>query len=127
MVSVLAALTFSGLQGLTRLRDYWAVSAARAAVQELVREARMRAVARGGARIILDAPRSEVRVESGSVVLRRASLDADFGVHLDLGRVQTATLVVGPAGVGRMAARSVDLTRGHAQQRIVISAYGRVR
>ncbi len=127
VVGVLGLLSVAAVRGLARLRDHWAVAAAEAAAGELVREARMRAVARGGARVIVDAVRDLATLEAGTVELRRVSFSADYGVDVDLGRLDVATIVLDPAGLGRLAGRSIDLTRGHARRRVVISGYGRVR
>lgn len=127
VVALLAALSLVGVHGLARLGDHWGVQAARGALSELIREGRRRAVARGGAQVVLSTPTDEARLETGGVVLRRIGLLDDFGVHLDLGASNEVTLSFDPSGVGRMASRSIGLGRGDARARIVVSSYGRVR
>jgi flavin-dependent dehydrogenase len=127
VVTLLTSLSFAGLHGFSRLRDRWAVQGARAALAELIRETRVRAVARGGARVVLSAANHEARLEASGVVLRRLLLREDFAVVLDLGGREEVELVFDASGVGRLASRSIGLARGGAQARIVVSSYGRVR
>ncbi|MEQ9570350.1 MAG: hypothetical protein RLN75_09190 [Longimicrobiales bacterium] len=130
LVVVLALLGLLGglaARGFGLLRDRWAVTGARNALTQLVREARGRAVARGGARLSVSTIRGDARRESGGVILRTLDLGHEFGVGIDLGGVAEAHLVFDPAGVGRMASRSIDLARGSSRDRIVVSTYGRVR
>ena len=127
VVTLLTSLAVAGLHGFSRLRDRWAVDGARAALSELIRETRVRAIARGGARVVLSASSHEARLEAGGVVLRRLLLQDDFSVALDLGGTEEVDLVFDAAGVGRLASRSVGLARGGATARIVVSSYGRVR
>lgn len=126
-LALLALVAGVAGQGLTTLRDRWAVTGARNALAQLVREARGRAVARGGSRVLLSATRHEAVLESGTNVLRTLALQGEFGVRLDLGGAADATLIFDPAGVGRMASRTVTLVRKSATDRIVVSAYGRIR
>ena len=127
VVALLASLSVAGLHGFSRLRDHWAVDGARSALAELIRETRVRAVARGGARVVLSAVGHEARLESGGDVLRRLMLMDDFAVRLDLGGSEEVELVFDASGVGRVASRSLGLARGGANARIVVSSYGRVR
>jgi flavin-dependent dehydrogenase len=127
VVTLLTSLSFAGLRGFSRLRDRWAVQGARAALGELIRETRVRAVARGGARVVLSASTHEARLEAGGVVFRRLLLQEEFAVTVDLGGPEEVELVFDASGVGRLASRSVGLARGAAQARIVVSSYGRVR
>lgn len=126
-LSLLALLLASGLRGGTALRDRWATAGARDALIALVREARSRAVERGGAVVVLDDSTHLARLESGGHALRELRLASEFGVHLDLGARDEVHLVFDAAGVGRMASRSLHLTRGTSSARLVVSTYGRVR
>lgn len=127
VVALFAALAFAGLRGFARLSDHWAVNGARSALAELIRETRVRAVARGGARVVLSAADHQARLEVGGGVVRRVMLLDDFAVRLDLGGSEEVQLVFDASGVGRLASRSVGLARGGANARIVVSSYGRVR
>lgn len=120
-------LASGGIVALHRLASAGGVSAARQAVAALVREAQGRAVARGGARIVLEREGGRASLEAGGAVLRALSLGDEFGVRLDLGGAEAVELVFDPAGVGRMTARTLGFERGGARSRLVISAYGRVR
>lgn len=116
-----------GVRGLAPLRDRWGVVGARDALAQLIREARGRAVARAGSRVVVSAVRGDATLESGGVALRTVDLAREFGVTIDLGGRTEARLVFDPAGVGRMASRTLVLVRGGSRDRLVISTYGRVR
>src|SRR5690606_37502665 len=109
------------------LRDRFATQGAREALLQAVREARGRAVARGGATLIVDAQRSEVWLAAGAESLRHLHLGEDFGVALALGAADEARLVFDAAGIGRMTSRTIELRRGRARAEVVVSAYGRAR
>ncbi|MEK9504928.1 GspH/FimT family pseudopilin [Gaopeijia maritima] len=126
-LSLLSLLLASGLRGGTALRDRWATAGARDALVALVHEARSRAVERGGAVVVLDASTHVARLESGGDSVRQLRLASEFGVQLDLGARDEVRLVFDAAGVGRMASRSLHLTRGASSARLVVSTYGRVR
>lgn len=126
-LALLAIFLSLGIRGGAGLRDRWATEGARTALLQAVRETRARAVARGGATLIVDADRAEVWMELGHDSLPPLRIGDDFGVSLDLGTTGEARLVFDAAGVGRMASRTIQLRRGRAQAAVVVSAYGRVR
>lgn len=126
-LSLLGLLLAIGMRGGAVLRDRWAITGAREALIELVHEARARAVERGGATVVLDAGAHLVRLEAGGDSIRRLPLRTDFGVELDLGAREEVRLVYDAAGVGRMASRTLALTRGRTTVRLVVSTYGRIR
>lgn len=126
-LSLLALLLSPALRGGSALRDRWATASAREALVELVHEARSRAVERGGAVVVLDASTHIARLEAGGDSLRQLWLGSEFGVEVDLGARDEVRLVFDAAGVGRMASRSLHLTRGGSAARLVVSTYGRIR
>lgn len=124
LVGVLLSLA---LRGGIALRDRWATEGARESLLQAVRETRARAVVRGGATLVVDAARAELRLETAADSLRRFPIGSDFGVTLDLGTTDEARLVFDAAGIGRMASRTIELRRGRARTAVVVSAYGRAR
>ena len=128
VLALLGILSAAGLNGVVQLRDRWAVLGARDALAALVRDARGVAVARGGSSVRLGSSPAEAFLEVRAGPLRSLSLAREWGVGLDLGNAaQEVVLGFDPAGVGRMSARTLRLTRGRAEAVLVVSGYGRVR
>jgi hypothetical protein len=116
------------LRGAGTLADAWAVRSARDALAGVVREARGVAVARGGVEIWLEAEPARAGIIAGLDSVRTLPLASEWGVTLALGGGSDALrLRFDPAGVGRMASRTLRLTRGGSEAHLVLSAYGRVR
>jgi prepilin-type N-terminal cleavage/methylation domain-containing protein len=124
---LMGLLSVAGLQALSRLQDLWGVSGASTAVAGLIREARFRAVARGGAWVRLSSDSATVALGAGGTILRKVDLEGDFGVALDLSGAAAVVLAFDPAGVGRMTSRTLRFRRGSVVGRLVVSSYGRVR
>ncbi len=124
---VMGLLSAAGLRAIHRLESAWAVRGASIAVAGLIREARFHAVARAGARVRLSAVPAQGVLEAGGMPLRTVDLGGEFGVTLNLSGAAEVVLVFDPAGVGRMASRTLYLRKGGAERRLVVSSYGRVR
>jgi hypothetical protein len=125
---LMGTFTAAAIRGSARLRDRWAVAAARDALAGVLREARGVAVGRGGATVTLLASPAEIVLASSADVVRRIDLAREWGVGLDLGVGRTRVdFHFDAAGVGRMAARTVRVTLGRAEAVLVVSGYGRVR
>lgn len=126
-VSLAAFVLGAGLPAARRSVDRMAVVGAREAMVGMIVRARSEAVTWGGARVVLDASAGTVRVETSSGVVDALDLGAAFRVRLDLGGSRTeAHLTFDGLGIGRIASRSVQVTRGSAAAGIVVSSYGRV-
>lgn len=126
---LLAALAGSVLlRGGRDLRDGMAVVAAREAVAGLVAEARVHAVARGGAVVRIEGGPWRASAEAGDSVLRSVALEEELGVLVTLTRGRTATeLRFDALGLGQVASETVRFRRGDVERALVISGYGRVR
>lgn len=111
-----------------RLGDRAAVVSVREEIVRALARARSAAVASGGGSITLVARPPSVRIETGSVVLRRLPIAYDAGVTIELnaGRDST-TLRFDRLGIGRFANGTVTIRRGEAVASLVVSSYGRVR
>jgi len=110
-----------------RLSDAAAVAVAREEVVAVLGEARVRAMAAGGAAvtIVADPPglRTEARGWAGRVVLDDAGK-----VRLELGGGRDSTEVRFDAlGIGRFANQTIVLRQGRASATLVVSSFGRVR
>ena len=110
------------------VRERLSVIGAREELVGLITWARGEALRRGGSSLIIIRNPAEVRVEAEGEILHRADLGATWRVEMVLsGGRSSVELRFDASGLGRMAARSVTLTRGSAIARLIISAYGRVR
>jgi hypothetical protein len=128
-VLLLVALAVSALLPAGRaLRDRMAVVAAREAVAGLVAEARMAALAHGGATVHLQAGPWRAWAQVEDSVLRLVPLESGLAVNVELSRGRTATDIQYDAlGLGQVASETVRFRRGDAVRALVISGYGRVR
>lgn len=114
---------------LQHARDLMATRAARDYLLTQLALARVAAPAHGGAEVVLDTAAAQVLVRSAARVHSRSSLRDHFGVELTFPgqAAATATLRFDALGLGRMASRTVAVSRGRARAHLSISAYGRAR
>lgn len=78
--------------------------------------------------MIINRNPAEIRIEAGGEILHRVDIGVIWRTELALsGGRPSVELRFDALGLGRMAARSVTLTRGSAVARLIISAYGRIR
>jgi hypothetical protein len=128
-VLLLLTLGVSFLEPVARkMRDRFAVVAAREAVASLVAEARIGGVQRGGAVVTLEAEPSRASLDVAGLTPRSVALERDLGVRVSLGRSRSRTeLRYDALGLGRVASETITFLRGGAEAALVISAYGRVR
>lgn len=126
---VLAALAGSAFLPRARdLRDGLAVVAAREAVAGLLAEARVHAVARGGATVHVRAEPWTAWAEVADSVVRSVALEEELGVTVVLSRGRAATeLRYDALGLGQVASETLLFRRGDAGRALVVSGYGRVR
>lgn len=126
---LILALGVSFLEPTARtMRDHLAVVAAREAVASLVAEARIGAVQRGGAVVVLEAAPWRASLDVSGLAPRSVALENDLGVRVGLTRGRTETeLRYDALGLGQVASETVTFRRGGAEAALVISAYGRVR
>ena len=109
--------------------DTVAVIAARDEIFATAARARALAVARGGAVLVLDATRNSVWIDAGGAPIELPTdFEREFGVRLSLDGTQAVAEVAFDAlGVGRVASRTIRITRGSVAARLTISAFGRLR
>lgn len=111
------------------LRAHAAVRSARDAAASTFERARSLAVARGTARVTVDAAAGTITIESpigiaAGAVLRLADT---WGVAVGMAGVPTAVLDFNAIGLGVVASRTITITRGSAQAGLTVSSFGRVR
>jgi Tfp pilus assembly protein FimT len=111
-----------------RQRDRALVVGAREAVVGLLAEARLAAVASGGASVRITVSAATAEALAGGLPLRTAALGAEFGVAVALsGAATEVELAYDGLGLGRMASQTITFRRGSEVAELVVSAYGRVR
>ncbi|MEX2528998.1 MAG: GspH/FimT family pseudopilin [Gemmatimonadota bacterium] len=106
--------------------DQLQVVQAREEVLALFSRARMEAVSRGGAGVLVLPAQGRVLLLDGVLVLAQVELDPR-GVDLTAQGNPGATIRFrfDSMGLGRVASRTLWLSRGEASSRIVISSFGR--
>jgi hypothetical protein len=108
-----------------------AVRGARDTLGVGVARARIAAVARGGAALIvdLDEARFWVEASAGDTVGMPVDLAARYGILLELdgAPAERVTLRFDGLGIGRVTNRTFQFRRGRAESRLTLSAYGRPR
>lgn len=134
LLEVAAALLLMGVSlgiAVPRVRalvDRSAVLGAREALVGLVGEARVRAVAHGGATVWIRTRPATALLEAGGDSVRLLRLEEDFGVALAFPGTRTqVALRFDGLGLGRVSSETVRITRNGREARMVVSAYGRVR
>jgi len=128
LLALAALLLGLAWPGARAARDAYAVRAARTETVDALARTRALAIARGGAALSALADSALLHVvDAADSVHVRVDL-RPLGVELDGGAgVDSFRVVYDGLGLGRVASRSIRLTRGRAEARITVSAYGRVR
>lgn len=128
-VLLMAAIAASAILPAGRaLQDRLAVVAAREALAGLVAQARMEAMAHGGATVTLKAAPWRAWAEVADSAFGHLALEEDLSVTVELPRGRTLTeLRYDPLGLGQVASETVRFRRGDASTALVVSGYGRVR
>lgn len=128
VVVLVAVIVGAGGPAVQELSDRAAVSAAREALVGLVAEARVLAVARGGATVVIEQrPPAAFVLQDGGIV-RSLKGRMPSAIVLDLGRNRERLVLSYDAlGLGRVASATVTLRLRDTERTLVISSYGRVR
>jgi len=110
------------------LMDRMAVLGAREATIGLFHRVRMRAVAEGGARLVVEISPPAMRIVIGESSVGSEELVLDNGVELALSRNRTVVEFTFDAmGLGRVASQTLRFSRGRAQADLVVSSFGRIK
>jgi prepilin-type N-terminal cleavage/methylation domain-containing protein len=127
VLTLLGLVTTVLLSAARHQLDRMAVLGAREEVAGLFHRARAEAIARGGARLFLEADPASAVLSAGDEVLARAHLKAEYGVALTLSSSRPeADLSFDALGLGRVASQTLRFARGRAEVRLVVSSLGRV-
>jgi hypothetical protein len=128
VVLVLLGLAFGHLLSAARYQlDRMAVLGAREDLVGLFHRARMEAIARGEAEVILRSSTSLGVLLTGEDTLARAPVGRRYGIELRLSRGRDeARLRFGPLGLGLVASQTLHLSRGESEASLVVSSMGRV-
>lgn len=111
--------------------DRSAVRGARDALAAGVAHARVVAVARGGAVVVVEPEAARFRVETwdGDLAGEPVDLAARYGVRLEVrgGETDEVALHFDARGIGRVANRTFVFRRGGAEAGLTLSGHGRAR
>ena len=109
--------------------DSLAVSAARDEVTAAGARTRALAVSRGGATLVIDPAGNQVWIEvRGTPYALPTDFRNEFGVAISVDGTDTVSEITFDAlGIGRVASRTIRITRGNAEAKLTISAFGRLR
>lgn len=131
VLSILGVLLGISYPALRRGLDGVAARGARDALGLGVARARVVALARGGAVLVVDLPGARFWVEAaaGDTVGAPVDLAARYGVRLtiDGSGAERIALRFDGLGIGRVTNRTFHLRRGGVEARLTLSAYGRPR
>lgn len=134
LLEAVTALTLLGLiistaaPALGGLRDRATVNASREALAGLIAEARVLAVARGGATVHVRRAPPAAWVSVADSVVRSLPGGVTDGVTLALsGGRDEIRLRYDALGLGRVASSTIRIRRGGVEGALVVSSYGRVR
>ena len=127
-LALLCVVLGIALPPVARWRDDAAVRAARDEIAAELAAARMAAVARGGAGLVVDPVTGRVWVVSGAGRAGEAiDVAGRYGVRLRVGPGGPVLIAYDALGIGRLGSRTIEVRRGRAAGGLTVSAYGRVR
>ena len=128
---LMSALLFLGSASYGTARDVMAVRAARDGIVAASARARALAVRHGGASLSVDGAAGSMRITTrDGVVSESVDLATDLDVRVGIDAAHGATSVslqYDALGIGRLANRTIALSRGAASGGVTFSAYGRPR
>jgi type II secretory pathway pseudopilin PulG len=129
-LAILAILAVMAAPRLRRAGEAMATRSARDAAATEFERARVLALARGTARVIVDPAAAEIRVEAPAGLPAGPPLRLDgfaTAVTVDGLATGTANLDFNAIGLGVSANRTIRFRRGQQESRLSLSIYGRVR
>lgn len=107
--------------------DRLAVLGAREDLAGILHRARMEAISRGSAEVVLTSSPPLAELLSGGDTLARTFIGESYGVALRLSRNRAETrLRFGPLGLGLVASQTIEISRGETEVLLVVSSLGRV-
>lgn len=127
VVTLVGLALAEALPAARTLMDRMAVVGAREAAMGVFHRARMEAVARGGARMVLVASPAAVELWSDGNLRLGLDLAGEFGIEMTLSAGgEVAEIGFDPLGLGRVASQTLTFTREKARAGLVVSSLGRV-
>lgn len=130
-ITLLGILTFLGTTAFASARDVLAVRSARDAIVAASARTRAYAVGHGGASLTIDATTGTLRIRTRDRLIDEATpIARSLGVHIQMDGARatpTATLPYDALGIGRIANRTIAITRAGVSGGVTFSAYGRPR
>jgi type II secretory pathway pseudopilin PulG len=130
VLAIMAVVMGLAMPPLAAARDSLAVRATRHALVAASARARALAVHHGGTDLVIDADAGSIRIHTtDDAIDETVPLPASVAVRVELNgtHATTATLSYDALGIGRIAARTIALTRGGVSGGVTFSSYGRPR
>jgi len=125
-LALVSSIAGVGLRATRRAADAAAVVSAREALVGLVTEARLHAMASGGASVEVVASERSIGLRiRDQVAPRTTALPHDINLRVSPRR-DTLRLRFDALGIGRFASASISFQRGDAVRSVTVSSYGRV-
>jgi type II secretory pathway pseudopilin PulG len=130
-LTLMGILTLLGTTSFASARNVLAVRSARDAIVSASARARAYAVGHGGASLIIDVTAGTLRIRTRDQLIDEATpitRSLDVRLQIDGGRAATtATLPYDALGIGRLANKTISITRAGISGGVTFSAYGRPR
>lgn len=130
-ILLIGILAMFGSSSYSAARDVLAIRAARDAIIAASARTRAYAVGHGGASLLIDAAAGTLRITTRDGVVDETSSvtqSLEVQVHLGGARAPTAaTIPYDALGIGRIANRTISITRDRYAGGVTFSAYGRPR
>jgi len=127
VVTLVGMSIATALPAAQALFDRMAVLGARESAVGVFHRARMEAVARGGARILLRSSPASIELWSGDFLLSVSALGETLGVEMTLSSGgDRAEIAFDPLGLGQIASQTLLFKRDAAEAGLVVSSLGRV-
>jgi Tfp pilus assembly protein FimT len=128
---LMSTLLFLGAASYGTARDVMAVRAARDELVAASARTRALAVRHGGATLSVDGSAGSMRIATRDGAVSENEIFAtDVGVRIDVDASRGASSInmqYDALGIGRLASRTITLSRGNASGGVTFSAYGRPR
>lgn len=130
-ITLLAILASLGAASFTSARDVFAVRSARDAIVAASSRTRAYAVGHGGASLIIDGTTGTLRIQTRDHLIDEATpIARSLGVRVQIEGARAATTATMPYdafGIGRLANKTISITRAGVSGGVTFSAYGRPR
>src|SRR4051812_33278162 len=130
VLTIIGVLLFLGAAPYTNARDVMAVRAARDEIVAASARTRAFAVRHGGGTLGVDGAAGKLTISTRDGLVNESVQFGEIGVQVEVDGSHGATsasMQYDALGIGRLASRTITLSRGSASGGVTFSAYGRPR